>query len=382
MHKLLILLVFSCFLTACATTSNVAVSESSTESAQTETQESGDNGSMLIPENALRTESGYAYVVLKPGNGQKPAMTDAVQVHLRVLNVEGAVVDEESATVAYSHSTPFVTEMLSLMEIGEQVRAWGESQARIWEIELMGIDETYRAPEDAAAAPEDAFHLPDYDDVRWRLIEPGKGEIAHTGQALRVQASRWKSNGEILESNRASRGQIVFLNDESQQLDPLHNAMLRQMNEGAHVRMWIPAVLIGTDYDLVEDMWLAEYLTQLDVPNELTVPDDKNVIAILPDGAWIRFDTQGNAEKLVENDAVQVDMTCWNAANGVLIDSSILRGAHDVMEIKPALGIWFDIMKQAAPGAEFMAWIKASAMPEQVNMDLTCRVQVFDKLVE
>ena len=73
-------------------------------------------------------------------------------------------------------------------------------------------------------------------------------------------------------------------------------------------------------------------------------------------------------------------MTCWNGSTGALIDSSYLRGSHDVMEITPALGVWHDIMQQAAPGDVFMAWIKASALPEQVNMDLTCHVQVFDRV--
>lgn len=381
MYKHFIFIVLFCFLTSCASTSAVTSAGTMAENAETEQAES-DNGSMMIPDNALRTESGYAYVVLKSGNGVKPAMTDAVQVHLRVLNVEGSVVDEDTATVAYSHSTPFLAEMLSLMEVGEEIRVWGESQARIWEIELLGIDESYRAPEDAVSAPENALQLAGFDEVRYRLIEPGKGENAHYGQALRVQASRWKSNGEILESNRASQGMIVFLNEENSQLDPVHNAILQQMNEGAHVRLWIPASMIGTDYDLVEDMWLAEYLTQLDTPTELTAPEDKNVIAIHPDGAWMRFEEQGAGEKLVENDAVNVSMSCWNASNGTMVDSSYLRGKHDVMEIKPALGIWFDIMKQASPDSEFMTWIKASAMPEQVTMDLVCRVQVFDKLSE
>ena len=52
------------------------------------------------------------------------------------------------------------------------------------------------------------------------------------------------------------------------------------------------------------------------------------------------------------------------------------------MEIKPELGVWFDIMQHIAPGHEFMAWIKATALPESVGMDLVCYGHVFNRITE
>ncbi len=370
MRKFLLICSLSCLLTACASTPLPAPEEPM--SSQT-------SESMMIPDNALKTASGYAYIFLKQGTGIKPAHTDAVKVHLRVVNVEGTLVDESDATLAIAHSTPFLEEILPVMELGAVVRVWGESQARIWEIEMISVDEAYRAPEDVAAPPQDALTLDGFEQVHWRMVEPGTGENAHTGQAVRLHASRWKTDGEILESNRAGRGMVVFLNDESKQLDPIHDAMIHQMNLGAHARIWIPGAMTGMTFDLVEDLWLDEFLPQLETPKNLAKPDD-NLTEIEPDAAWIQFSTQTNAQKLAENDAVEVDMTCWNGSTGVLIDSTYLRENRDVMEIKPALGVWFKIMQQAAPGDEFMTWIKASALPEQVNMDLVCHVHVFDKV--
>lgn len=337
---------------------------------------------LMVPEDAVKTVSGYRYVTLTPGKGQKPSHTDAVQIHVHVVDVEGKPVDDQSATVSMAHSTPFLEEILAEMELGQRVRVWGESQTHIWEIELLGIDETFKAPEDVGSVPENAQKLEGIegmDGVYWRVVEPGHGESPHDGQALRFKASRWKSNGEILESNQTTNGQLVFLNRDNPQIDPIHHAILYKIHEGEHIRIWIPGSLMQTDYDLVEDMWITEYLTQLDTPQELAVPAE-NVETIEPDAAFMRLLSTQNASKLVDKDVVQVNMTCWNGSTGTLVDSSLLRGQKDIMELTDALGVWLKIMKNAAPGDEFMAWIKASALPESVGMDLTCRVTVFDKI--
>ena len=68
---------------------------------------------------------------------------------------------------------------------------------------------------------------------------------------------------EILESNRAGRGMMLFMNGAQQQADPIHHALFLQMNPGMHVRIWIPAKYEHTAYDVVEDFWLIERLEQL-----------------------------------------------------------------------------------------------------------------------
>ncbi|MBQ9818357.1 MAG: hypothetical protein IJM59_12965 [Proteobacteria bacterium] len=341
-----------------------------------------DDQTMMIPDNALKSAGGYAYVFLKQGTGVKPKHTDAVKVHLRVLNLEGTVVDEDTASLAMAHSTPFIEEMLALMDVGSSIRVWGESKDRIWDIDLLEIDQSFQAPPDAAAPPEDALKLEGIDGVegvRWRIVEPGHGDNAVSGQALRIQASRWKSDGEILESNRASQGMVVFLNEQNAQLDPIHYAILHQMNEGAHARIWIPAALLESDFDMVEDLWFAQHLARLDTPKDLTAPEDAQHIA---EGASLRLLNESAESVLVPSEIAEIELNCWNGATGELVDSSYLRGRHEQMEIKPELGVWFDIMQHIAPGHEFMAWIKATALPESVGMDLVCYGHVFNRITE
>ena len=373
--KYLKFIIASSIVVGCASTPVEPVS-SPTESVVQE--EHADEGTMMIPEHALRTPSGLAYVYLEPGTGEMPDI-DAVKVHLRVLDIEGSLLGEEALSLALSHSTPFLEEMLPLLCIGAKVRVWGESQDRIWEIELLGVDEQFRAPEDAANPPENASVLKGFESVRWRLIEPGTGANAKLNQVYEIYASRWKTNGEILESNRSGKGQVVVLNEENAQIDPIHLAVLQELNEGAHVRLWIPADLNGLNADIVEDLWVGRHIAQLDTPTELSAPTE-NVTEVEAGGAWVRIERSSGQAKLVENDNVEVDMTCWNASNGNLIDAGLLHGHHEIMEIKPQLGVWYKIMQQAAPGDVLMAWIKASAMPEQVTMDLVCRVELFGKV--
>jgi hypothetical protein len=72
-------------------------------------------------------------------------------------------------------------------------------------------------------------------------------------------------------------------------------------------------------------------------------------------------------------------MTCWNAETAQLIDATYLREKPDIMDIKPELGIWQKIMMQASVGTTLTAWIKKEALPENVGMDMTCRVKILDQ---
>ena len=371
-----------CLILGCAASKQESSTPSDTSDSKEIVIRDSSFENLMVPADAVKTPSGYRYITLVSGNGQKPSHTDAVQIHVHVVDVEGKPVDDQSATVSMAHSTPFLEEMLAQMELGQRIRVWGESQAHIWEIELLGVDESFKAPEDVEKVPENAQKLEGVEGVEgvyWRVVEPGHGETPHEGQALRFKASRWKSNGEILESNKTTNGQLVFLTKDNPQIDPIHHALLYKIHEGEHIRIWIPSSLMQMEDDLVEDIWITEYLTELDTPQELAIPQE-NVQTIEPDDAFMRILSTHNAPKLAEKDVVQVNMTCWNGSTGTLVDSSLLRGQKDIMELSDALGVWLKIMKNAAPGDEFMAWIKASALPEALGMDLTCRVSVFDKI--
>ena len=272
-------------------TSVINTTEQVQESHSEQTSES-----MMIPGNAQKSPSGYAYITLNQGNGIKPSDKDAVDIKIRALDFEGNVIDEGTGTLAMSHSTPFFEEMLSLMTIGETIRVWGESESRIWEIQMVSIDDLYSAPQDAGVIPDDAQLLSGFEDIYYKIVEPGTGDRISEGAALRIHGSRWKRNGEILESNRAGRGMLVLMTDEQKIADPIHHALFLEMNPGIHVRIWIPAKYENTDFDVVEDFWLTERLTQLETPMDFRAPENKENLIVIEDDILhpLRFTIQRN----------------------------------------------------------------------------------------
>ena len=172
-----------------------------------------------------------------------------------------------------------------------------------------------------------------------------------------------------------------MLNEAQKQLDPVHHAMILQMQPGMHVRLWLPKERIHSNSDIVEDLWVVERINELEPPQNCTVPDDKsNLIEVTPDVWMQKLNASSEPQMLHESDAVTVDLTCWRADNGELIEASYMREKHDIMDIKPELGVWFDIMQKAAPGDTFITWIPAKALPDSVHLDMVCRVTIFERI--
>ena len=368
--QIFILYIFIILIQGCASTQKTLVEHENITAENTEE-------SMMIPDNAQKSPSGYAYVSLVPGNGVKPSDKVAVDIKIRVLDFEGQILDEGTGTLAMSHSTPFFEEMLSLMTLGETIRVWGESESRIWEIQMLAINEMFMAPENVAKVPENAQLLTGFEDIYWQIVKDGTGEKISDGSVVRVLGSRWKSNGEILESNRAGRGMLVFINDEQMSSDPIHHALFKEMNVGSQVRIWIPAKYENTDFDVVEDFWFEERVVEVETPADYMKPENIDEVMVLDEKVYIKMIDKKSEMNLKSGDAAEVAMSCWNQETGQLIDASYLREKHDIMDISPELGIWEKIMSSAGRGDTFITWIDKSKLPESVNMGLTCRVHIY-----
>lgn len=335
------------------------------------------SGMMFVPDSAKRTPSGFAYISISPGSGQKPSPNDAVNTVLTVRNIQGQIVDTANATFAIRHSNPFFEEILPLIEIGETIRVWGESRERIWDIQIVSVNGDFAAPYDAAAPPASASVLAPYSDVFWRLVENGTGPAPQDGQFIRVFMTRWNSDGEILESNRQSRGLIVLLNDEQKNTDPLHRNIFKRLSQGAHARLWIPGAHIGLSHDIVEDIWLAEILSELDPPAQLVPPASNPDVIHIQNTQFLRLKrTDPHAPLLQDGQSVDVSLACFNTGSGEIVDATALRQTPHIMQLTPEIGIWRDIMKLAAPGDSFITWIAQSDLPESVGLPLTCKVRV------
>lgn len=338
--------------------------------------------SMMIPQEARRTTDGYVYTVLREGSGEAIPKGAAVKVHLRVRGLDGRLIDEGEGTISPVHSAPFVAAILPEMALGEIVRIWGESEGRVWEVEALSIDEAYAPPPDVAQVPEYAQLLEEFDDVFWAEIVEGQGEKIHDGQAFRVHVSRWNARGEILESSLGGAGVIVVYDDAFATRDPIHYALMGQLRMGGKGRVWVPSYVYGGTEAVVEDIQVVEAIPILERPTALQLSERTEGMTEVSSGVWVQFESRGGGETLERGDTVWVDMSCWDAETGKLIEATRLRGGAERMTISESLGIYETIMMSAAPGDQMTVWIPAQALPESVSMSLTCRIAVGERSLE
>ncbi len=212
------------------------------------------------PEDALKTESGLVYKILKPGDGEeRPGPRDQVEVHYTGWTVDGSMFD---SSVVRGQPTTFPvnrviagwTEGLQLMRRGEKARFWipadlayGERPQRpgapagmlVFDVELIDIKAapSVDAPEDVAGPPEDAERTES--GLAYKVLEPGEGDRRPVeSDVVQVHYTGWTTDGEMFDSS-VLRGQPATF--------PLAGVIrgwtegLQLMKVGEKTRFWIPA---------------------------------------------------------------------------------------------------------------------------------------------
>ncbi len=130
-------------------------------------------------EGVTTTDSGLQYIVLEPGDGERPADSDSVQIHYKVYSIRGVLIED-----SYGNERPAASEVralipgwregLKLMQVGGKSRffippelaygaegrlpAIGPNMALIADIELLSkssIDNVERISEDTKKSIED-----------------------------------------------------------------------------------------------------------------------------------------------------------------------------------------------------------------------------------
>ena len=365
-------------LSSCATP-HVESATQPTAQTQPDAQNDALTTDLIMPDDTAKTPSGFAYTYLYHGQGEAFSPTSALRIRLRASDIVTGKAEETVTVMTPDKGGPFFGEVLGELKLGDRVRVWGESEGRVWDIEVLEIAHEYDPPEDLTP-PVEASEL---NGAKWILLEPGSGEKITHGQAAKFHATRWSAKtGEVLESTLAGNGMLAILNNEMFYRDPVHAALLLELSPGAHARVWID--LPGTQpddpsvpgFDIIEDVWLVDHMKKYDIPSELAHPDNARLIK---DGAWMRIENaplDDSVPLLKKDDEVSVDMTCWNSDNASLIMSSDLTDQPTIMHLDENLGIWLDIMLNARRGMTFRTWTTPDVMPDAVGMNMTCLVTV------
>jgi FKBP-type peptidyl-prolyl cis-trans isomerase len=207
------------------------------------------------PADAVKTASGLATKVIKPGTGHDhPTLADLVTVHYTGWHTDGAMFDSSVA-----RGTPSIFpvkgviagfgEGLQLMVGGEKRRLWiPESLAYkgqagkpagmlVFDVELIGMPN--RPPADVKAPPSDAKRTPS--GLAYKALSDGVGgRHPKASNTVTVHYTGWTTDGKMFDSS-VTRGQpTTFPLD---QVIPGWTEGLQLMVEGQKMRFWIPESL-------------------------------------------------------------------------------------------------------------------------------------------
>jgi len=213
------------------------------------------------PANAQRSESGLAWVVLKPGTGtEKPNPDDKVTVHYTGWSADGTMFDSSEVrgrptTFSLSRVIAGWTEGVGLMTKGERRRFWipanlayGDKPVRpgmpsgqlTFDVELLDIAAAPIVPKDVAAPGAGAKKTAS--GLAYLELTPGKpgGKKPTAESKVTVHYSGWTKDGKMFDSSVTRGTPATFgLNG----VIKGWTEGLQLMTEGAKFRFWIPGPL-------------------------------------------------------------------------------------------------------------------------------------------
>lgn len=329
------------------------------------------------PADALKTSTGIAYRVLKPGTGtEKPVETGSVKV-----NYAGWTTDGEMFDASYKRKQPATfplrgviagwTEALQEMVEGERRIFWiPEEKAYkgqpnkpagmlVFDIELLEVQNPPVLAEDQKTAPEDATKLES--GLAIKTLEKGDGaEKPKADAKVKVHFTGWKANGDFLQSSeRASRVPEFRLN----QVIPGWSEALQQMVVGEKARVWIPEPLTVMDGprqpppqgDVVFDLTLVELIQSQPAPADVAeVPSD--AMKTKSGLAYKVLEKGSGKDKPSETQQVLVNYTGWTT-DGLMFDSSLDRGKPTTLGVRQVIPGWSEAIQLMVVGDKWRLWI-------------------------
>ena len=215
------------------------------------------------PDSALKTKSGIAYVVVRPGTGKdKPKPYDDVTYAYTGWDATGRMFDTtEMMQKSPAHSQPYraaepIGDVLAEMTAGERVRFWVDADKMqkgkpvpdlpkgqlCYEIELQQLTpgvEPPKTPPDVAKPPADAKKTAK--GVFYKVLHAGKGGPHPTADdTVKVNYSGWTTDGKMFDSS-VTRKQPAQFNLRG--VIPGWTDAIPLMSVGDKYRFWIPEEL-------------------------------------------------------------------------------------------------------------------------------------------
>jgi len=331
------------------------------------------------PADAAKTASGLASKVIEPGKGTThPAASDTVTVHYSGWTTDGKLFDSsvkrgQPASFALNQVIKGWTEGVQLMVEGEKRRFWipadlayGENPGGgrpggllVFDVELLSIKSSPKAPDDVAAPPADAEKTAS--GLASKVLAKGTGtERPDANSQVTAHYSGWTKEGKLFDSS-VQRGQpLTFALG---QVIKGWNEGLQLMVKGEKRRLWIPADLAYGENPgggrpggmLVFDVELVDFKNAPATPADVAAPPaDAEKTASGISSKVLKKGTGTTHPK--ETDTVKVHYSGWQT-NGKMFDSSVQRGEPTEFPLNQVIPGWTEGVQLMVVGESRRFWI-------------------------
>jgi FKBP-type peptidyl-prolyl cis-trans isomerase len=335
-----------------------------------------DTPPKTAPPEAQRTESGIAYLLLKPGSGDKrPELHDKVRVRYTTWS-KGKRVDSDG-TVVFDMQGVIAgwTEALQAMRVGEKRRLWipdrlvypgrsGYPRAdSVFEIELVEVIDgkaPLPAPADVAAVPADAIETASGLAYKWLARSSGT-EKPNAWDRVTIHFTGWTSDGAMFESSRQREQPGIF---DIAEVMPGWREALPLLAVGDQARFWIPEPLAYQGKGGKPKGTLVFDIELLSITRKPEPPRPPAEVASAPPDA--KKTKSGLAYRLLErgqgtatpsaNGHVEVHYSAWRS-DGTLFDSSVVRGRPAKLPVSQLIDGWAEGLQLMHEGDKALLWI-------------------------
>jgi peptidylprolyl isomerase len=327
------------------------------------------------PPDALRTDSGLAYIVLQPGSGgAMPGRNDRVRVRYTVWDTDGVALDSTAdldAPRSLNMQTlfPGLAEALQLMTPGEKGRFWipgdltfDKESGRptgmlVFDIELVSFISAPQPPPNLAGPPDDAIRTET--GLAYKVLAPAGGARPARDDVVIVELNVWTSEGVLLDSSSMA-GRPVQIRLEM--TFPAFRLLLPEMARGDHWLIWSPPDLANAADGHFVASWILFDVKLLDFISRPRTPAD---VSVPPRDAETSF--SGVRYKILHSgdggrtprlgQRVRVNFAGWTRA-GKLFDSSFSQGGPVELEVTVKTPWGFnEILTMMVVGDRWRFWV-------------------------